>query len=138
MSTSSFAGRPGFDLWETVEGLRDAFGSGRPAPRMGRGDVRTAILVSLAEAPGHGYQIIQAKYAVATPESISRVAGMLNRYSDRFLFGTDTVAPAGPGPYFQGVAIQPRPGAQVAQETDRPMPTYAGIKHRGDDHDTTH
>jgi hypothetical protein len=45
---------------------------------------------------------------------------------------------AGPGPYFQGVAIQPRPGAQVAQETDRPMPTYAGIKHRGDDHDTTH
>ena len=25
---------------------------------------------------------------------------MLNRYPDRFLFGTDTVAPAGPGPYF--------------------------------------
>ena len=25
---------------------------------------------------------------------------MLNRYSDRFLFGTDTVAPAGPDPYF--------------------------------------
>lgn len=60
MSTPSFAGRPGFDLWETVEGLRDAFGSARPLPRMGRGDVRTAILVSLAEAPGHGYQIIQA------------------------------------------------------------------------------
>ena len=41
-----------------------------------------------------------AKYAVATPESIQRVASMLNKYPDRFLFGTDTVAPAGPGPYF--------------------------------------
>ena len=41
-----------------------------------------------------------AKYAVATPESIARVAGVLNRYPDRFLFGTDTVAPSGPSPYF--------------------------------------
>jgi Amidohydrolase len=41
-----------------------------------------------------------AKYAVATPESITRVAGMLNKYPDRFLFGTDTVAPAGPAPYY--------------------------------------
>jgi len=41
-----------------------------------------------------------AKYAVASPESITRVAGMLNKYPDRFLFGTDTVAPSGPAPYF--------------------------------------
>jgi hypothetical protein len=41
-----------------------------------------------------------AKYAVATPESITRVAAMLNKYPDRFLFGTDTVAPAGPAPYY--------------------------------------
>jgi hypothetical protein len=41
-----------------------------------------------------------AKYAVASPESINRVATMLNKYPDRFLFGTDTVAPAGPAPYF--------------------------------------
>jgi hypothetical protein len=41
-----------------------------------------------------------AKYAVASPASISRVVAMLNRYPDRFLFGTDTVAPAGPAPYF--------------------------------------
>ena len=40
------------------------------------------------------------KYAVASPESIKRVAEMLNRHPDRFLFGTDTVAPAGPAPYF--------------------------------------
>ena len=41
-----------------------------------------------------------AKYAVATPETIARVAAMLNKYPDRFLFGTDTVAPSGPAPYF--------------------------------------
>ena len=41
-----------------------------------------------------------AKYAVASPQSIERVAAALNRYPDRFLFGTDTVAPGGPGPYF--------------------------------------
>jgi predicted TIM-barrel fold metal-dependent hydrolase len=41
-----------------------------------------------------------AKYAVASPEAISRVVEMLNRYPDRFLFGTDTVAPETPEPYF--------------------------------------
>jgi hypothetical protein len=41
-----------------------------------------------------------AKYAIASPESIARVVSALNRYPDRFLFGTDTVAPAGPAPYY--------------------------------------
>ena len=41
-----------------------------------------------------------AKYAVASPQSIARVAAVLNRFPDRFLFGTDTVAPAGPDPYY--------------------------------------
>jgi Amidohydrolase len=41
-----------------------------------------------------------AKYAVATPESITRVASMLNKYPARFLFGTDTVAPASANAYF--------------------------------------
>ena len=34
-----------------------------------------------------------AKYLVATPESTRISAGLINRYPDRFLFGTDTVAP---------------------------------------------
>jgi predicted TIM-barrel fold metal-dependent hydrolase len=34
-----------------------------------------------------------AKYAVATPESIQNTADMLNKYPDRFLFGSDCVAP---------------------------------------------
>jgi len=41
-----------------------------------------------------------AKYAVASPQSIARVVTIFNRYPDRFLFGTDTVAPAGPEPYY--------------------------------------
>ena len=34
-----------------------------------------------------------AKYIVATPESLERAAGLINRYPDRILFGTDEVAP---------------------------------------------
>jgi len=35
-----------------------------------------------------------AKYIVATPESIQAMADLINRHPDRFLFGTDEVAPA--------------------------------------------
>jgi predicted TIM-barrel fold metal-dependent hydrolase len=42
-----------------------------------------------------------AKYAVSSPDAIGRVAAILNKYPDRFLFGTDTVAPSGPEPYFK-------------------------------------
>ena len=35
-----------------------------------------------------------AKYVVATPESTKNAADLVNRYPDRFLFGTDEVAPA--------------------------------------------
>ena len=41
-----------------------------------------------------------AKYAVATPQTIARVADALNRYPERFLFGTDTVAPASAAQYY--------------------------------------
>ena len=34
-----------------------------------------------------------AKYATATPETIQRTADVINRFPDRFLFGTDVVAP---------------------------------------------
>jgi predicted TIM-barrel fold metal-dependent hydrolase len=35
-----------------------------------------------------------AKYIVSTPESVQISADLINRYPDRFLFGTDEVAPA--------------------------------------------
>jgi predicted TIM-barrel fold metal-dependent hydrolase len=41
-----------------------------------------------------------AKYLVATPESTARAAAIINRYPDRFLFGTDNVAPQSSDAYF--------------------------------------
>ena len=41
-----------------------------------------------------------AKYAVSSPEVTARVVTLLNRHADRFLFGTDTVAPSSPEPYY--------------------------------------
>jgi hypothetical protein len=41
-----------------------------------------------------------AKYVVATPGSLQRTADIINRYPDRFLFGTDNVAPRTPEAYY--------------------------------------
>jgi Amidohydrolase len=41
-----------------------------------------------------------AKYVVSSPDVTARAAALINRYPDRFLFGTDTVAPASPEAYF--------------------------------------
>jgi len=41
-----------------------------------------------------------ARYAVSSPETVARVAALLNKYPDRFLFGTDTVAPASAAAYY--------------------------------------
>lgn len=42
-----------------------------------------------------------AKYVVATPESTRNAADMVNRYPERFLFGTDEVAPANQEKYLK-------------------------------------
>ncbi len=42
-----------------------------------------------------------AKYLVATPETIQAAADLINRYPDRFLFGTDEVAPASQEAYLK-------------------------------------
>ena len=42
-----------------------------------------------------------AKYIVATPESTKHAAAVVNRYQDRFLFGTDEVAPANQEKYLK-------------------------------------
>ncbi|WP_214466253.1 PadR family transcriptional regulator [Microbacterium flavescens] len=49
--------RSGGGLFEAMDQLREMFEQ-RVGPRMGRGDVRTAVLAVLAERPMHGYQII--------------------------------------------------------------------------------
>jgi predicted TIM-barrel fold metal-dependent hydrolase len=42
-----------------------------------------------------------AKYVVASPEAVKGTAALINRYPDRFLFGTDEVAPTDPAKYFK-------------------------------------
>ncbi len=42
-----------------------------------------------------------AKYVVATPESLQRAADVINRFPDRFLFGTDEVAPTDQATYLR-------------------------------------
>jgi hypothetical protein len=42
-----------------------------------------------------------AKYIVSTPETTARVAHTINRFPDRFLFGTDEVAPKDQASYLQ-------------------------------------
>ena len=42
-----------------------------------------------------------AKYLMATPESIKITADLINRYPDRFLFGTDEVAPSSQETYLK-------------------------------------
>ena len=49
----------GFDLRDAVDGLREAFTS-RVEGLGGHRDIRSAILIELADAPMHGYQLIQA------------------------------------------------------------------------------
>jgi predicted TIM-barrel fold metal-dependent hydrolase len=54
---------------------------------------------------GHVYIDISwdevAKYIVATPESIQAMADLINRHPDRFLFGTDEVAPTEQAKYLK-------------------------------------
>lgn len=42
-----------------------------------------------------------AKYIVASPEATKITADLINRYPDRFLFGTDEVAPKTQDQYFR-------------------------------------
>lgn len=42
-----------------------------------------------------------AKYIVATPEAQSKTAALINKYPDRFLFGSDEVAPKSQSDYYK-------------------------------------
>lgn len=56
-SWSEFTDKAGQSLWDAVDQVRSTFEQ-KVAPRMGRGDVRQAILSLLQESPKHGYQLI--------------------------------------------------------------------------------
>lgn len=51
-------GWSGDAMWDAMQQLRGQFEQ-KLGPRMGKGDVRSAVLALLAEKPMHGYQIIR-------------------------------------------------------------------------------
>ena len=57
-----------------------------------------------------------AKYVVATPESLQQTSDILNRYPDRFLFGTDNVAPANQEAHFKVYEMYAPLWAQLTPE----------------------
>ena len=58
-SSEGFGGGiPTDSIWQAFEQLRSTFEK-KVGGRMGRGDVRAAVLALLAERPMHGYQIIR-------------------------------------------------------------------------------
>ena len=60
--SGTFSGKsdswPGAAMWEAFEQLRGQFEQKASTTRMGRGDVRAAVIALLAEKPMHGYQLI--------------------------------------------------------------------------------
>jgi DNA-binding PadR family transcriptional regulator len=57
-ATGFNAGQAGDAMWQAMDHLRASFDK-RVGVRMGRGDVRAAVLALLHEQPMHGYQIIR-------------------------------------------------------------------------------
>ena len=58
-STGGFGSGTNFDsVWQAMEQLRSTFDK-RVGTRVGKGEVRAAVLALLAEQPMHGYQIIR-------------------------------------------------------------------------------
>ena len=58
-STGGFGTGANFDgVWQAMEQIREKFEK-RSGTRVGRGEVRTAVLALLAEKPRHGYEIIR-------------------------------------------------------------------------------
>jgi predicted TIM-barrel fold metal-dependent hydrolase len=57
-----------------------------------------------------------AKYIVATPEAIKATAALINRYPDRFLFGTDEVAPTNQTQYLKTYDLYAPLFAQLTAE----------------------
>jgi hypothetical protein len=59
-----------------------------------------------------------AKYIVSSPEAIARMAALINRFPDRFLFGTDEVAPAEQAKYLKVYDLYAPLFAQLTPEAN--------------------
>lgn len=82
------AANPAEGLWQMMDQLRGSFERRAPGARKARGDVRSAILVLLAEEPMHGYQIIreiESRSAGAWKPSAGSVYPTLQMFADEGL-----------------------------------------------------
>jgi predicted TIM-barrel fold metal-dependent hydrolase len=81
-------------------------GSGGAVPEAQAPQNHVAMLESILEDPICARVMFDiswdevAKYVISTPEATQRTADLLNKYPDRFLFGTDVVAPADSKAYY--------------------------------------
>jgi hypothetical protein len=70
------------------------------AEAAGRSPIHREILAEMIDDPTLAHVSFDiswdevAKYVVSSPEVTRRVADLINRHADRFLFGTDEVAPS--------------------------------------------
>jgi predicted TIM-barrel fold metal-dependent hydrolase len=62
-----------------------------------------------------------AKYIVASPEAIARAAALINRFPDRFLFGTDEVAPRDQASYLRVYDMYAPLFAQLSPEASEKL-----------------
>jgi len=58
-----------------------------------------------------------AKYVTASPEAITATAALIERFPDRFLFGTDEVAPASQEKYLKVYDLYAPLFAKLSPET---------------------
>ena len=85
------AGIPTESMWQAMEQLRSTFEK-KVGGRMGRGDVRAAVLALLAEKPMHGYQIIreiEERSGGAWKPSAGSVYPTLQLLADEGLIGAE-------------------------------------------------
>ena len=69
-----------------------------------------------------------AKYATETPETVQRTADVINRYPDRFLFGTDKVAPKNPEAYLIYTKCMHRCGKNCRQrQKEKPLKVIMNV-----------
>jgi hypothetical protein len=71
-----------------------------------------------------------AKYLLATPEITRRSANLINRYPDRFLFGSDVVAPRDTTQYYAVFNMYGRVVADAGSQRESAEETTSAYRRR--------
>ena len=124
-------GKPAQGLWESLDQLRTMFEPRVRTPtRVGKGDVRTAVLVLLAEQPMHGYQImaqIEERSGGAWKPSAGSVYPTLQLLVDEGLVTSEESG----GRKTYSLTATGREEAEMAAEKAAPWESFGGRDGRG-------